>query len=57
MRMPPTAATRALASRRPAGHTAAATPAPWYRSGIFWGAVSAVGTVASAVVAYLALGR
>jgi hypothetical protein len=41
----------------PAGHTAAATPAPWYRSGIFWGAVSAVGTVASAVVAYLALGR
>lgn len=33
------------------------TPAPWYRSGIFWGAVSAVGTVASVVVAYLALGR
>lgn len=42
----------------PAGPAAAtAPPAPWYRSGIFWGAVSALGTVAGAVVAYLALGR
>lgn len=36
---------------------ATAPQAPWYRSGIFWGAVSALGTVAGAVVAYLALGR
>ncbi|MGW3291390.1 hypothetical protein ACWDR3_42860 [Streptomyces sp. NPDC001002] len=45
-----------------AGHPApadstTAPPGPWYRSGIFWGAVSALGTVAGAVVAYLALGR
>ncbi|WP_156724766.1 hypothetical protein [Streptomyces apocyni] len=36
---------------------ATAPQAPWYRSAIFWGAVSALGTVAGAVVAYLALGR
>ncbi|MFJ8795856.1 hypothetical protein [Streptomyces sp. NPDC102462] len=41
----------------PADQAAAATSVPWYRSGIFWGAVSALGTVAGVVVAYLALGK
>ncbi|MGP3737586.1 hypothetical protein ACTWJ9_31190 (plasmid) [Streptomyces sp. GDS52] len=41
----------------PPDQSAPATPAPWYRSGVFWGAVSALGTVAGAIVAYFALGR
>jgi|GEM_PF-5466900 len=41
----------------PTDQAAATTPVPWYRSGIFWGAVSALGTVAGVVVAYFALGK
>ncbi|QOV33248.1 hypothetical protein IM697_23695 [Streptomyces ferrugineus] len=41
----------------PADQATGSTPLPWYRSGIFWGAVSALATVAGVVVAYLALGK